>query len=81
MDTTTRALACSASMPGHAHALERQHAASSLALNTGREIPIERRPMDKEKGGRFPLIAGIVLGHAVTLFGPLLLGQWPVVPL
>ncbi|ABM07458.1 hypothetical protein AAur_4115 [Paenarthrobacter aurescens TC1] len=81
METTTRALACSPSRTGHAQALEHQQVAQRLVHHTGREIPVEPHLRVNEKGRRIALIAGIVLGHVVTLFGPLLLGRWPVVPL
>ncbi|WP_185751202.1 hypothetical protein [Arthrobacter sp. 31Y] len=81
MDTTTTALACSPSMTGHTHALEHQPAAQSLSVPLEREIPGGPHPDVAGRGRRIALIAGIVLGHAVTLFGPLLLGRLPLAPL
>lgn len=81
MDTTTRAVACSPTIAGHAHALEHQPAAQSPAVPLAREIPGGPHPGVAGRGRRIALIAGIVLGHAVTLFGPLLLGRLPLAPL
>jgi hypothetical protein len=81
MDTKTRAVACSPSIPGHARALEPHPVAQSPALPDIGDIPAETMLRASEKGRRIVLIAGIVLGLVVTMFGPLLLGGWPVGPL
>ncbi|WP_159736269.1 hypothetical protein [Arthrobacter sp. 9V] len=68
-------------MTGNTHALEHQSVAATLAIHTEREILTEPSSGMKGKGRRIALIAGIVMGHAVTLFGPQLLGRWPLAPL
>lgn len=77
----TRALPCSASTTGHAHALEHQLVVQSPPREIERDVPADSHPRGNGKGRRIALIAGIVLGHVVTLFGPSLLGPWPLAPL
>ncbi len=42
------------------------------------ETPVAPVFAPSNKGRRVALIAGIVLGHVVTFFGPLLLSRWLV---
>ncbi|UKA49890.1 hypothetical protein LFT48_21095 [Arthrobacter sp. FW305-123] len=81
MDTTTRAPACAPSMTGHAVAPEHKPVAQSHPIWFDRAIAAESYSRGDGKGRRAALIAGIVMGHIVTLFGPMLLGQWPVASL
>lgn len=81
MDTTTRVPACSPSLISHVHAVQHQPVTQSPVIHTGLDIPAEPQPKAYGKGRRIALIAGIVMGHLVTIFGPLLLGRWPVAPL
>lgn len=78
MDTTTTVLDRSPTItvreatPAHHSAPPRQ---------TPRIAPVTPVPpvfAPTNKGRRLVLIAGIVLGHLVTIFGPLLLSRWLV---
>jgi len=71
MDTTTRAPECSPSITIPAH---------GLALRAVAQSPADLHP-EVARGRHIILVAGIVMGHVVTLFGPLLLGRWLVAPL
>ncbi|GEB20013.1 hypothetical protein [Paenarthrobacter aurescens] len=81
MDTTTRAPACSPSMTSQAHAPEQKPGAQSHPIWFDRAIAAEPSSKGGGKRRRTALIAGIVMGHIVTLFGPMLLGQWPLASL